>query len=58
MMRVSYTLEGVTTVFDTDKEPAEVLEAVRARMFPDVQVLAVDAKFDAIMVERKKEVAR
>lgn len=39
-------------------DPFEVCEQVRARMFPGVEILPVDEKFDAIMRKRKEDERR
>lgn len=51
---VRYRANGVTTVMEFKRDPFEVCNAVRAQMFPDVELPAVDKKFDAMMAERQR----
>lgn len=54
MTTVTYRNGDDVRVVETNREPAEVLEFCRSRIFPDVQPLAFDEKYEAIMAARKK----
>ena len=53
MITVTYTEGLYVRVMEFDKPPAEVLEAVRSRLFPGVQPPAFDEKWERIMAARK-----
>lgn len=53
MTTVTYTTEHGTSVIEFDRNPFEVLEACRARMFPGVNPPAFDEVWERIMQERK-----
>ena len=53
VITVTYRNGDDVRVLETDREPAEVLEFCRARIFPGVQVPAFDAQYERIMEARK-----
>lgn len=52
--RLYYRSAERSFVAEFDRDPFEVLDFVRKRMFPHVQVPAVDLVFEQIMQERAK----
>lgn len=53
MITVTYRERDYVRVVETNRDPAEVLEFCRSRIFPEVQVLAFDEKWERIMEKRK-----
>jgi hypothetical protein len=54
VITVTYRNGDISVDIEVEREPAEVLEFARARLWPDVQPPAIDVKWEAMMAERQR----